>query len=823
LNKGRPGTVFLRLMSTAVINQAVLSAASLLVGLLLLRHTSDLHYGYYVLGTTALMLASGLQSSFIAAPMVNRLTHGDPQQRADLVGGLFREQRFFMRVCGAVIIGCAGELWLAGVLDRQSGPLAIATTLAAVAVLNREFFRAVLLAYRRPQDVLPADLGYVAALVATASLAIMTPLPGVAAILGLGLAAVLGGWLLQRKLNRLEPYNIHGSPGILRSFVPVGTWSMLGSGIHWAFNQGYTYLIAGTLGVPAVAAVSATRLLMMPVNLVSTGMGSVMMPLAARWLHDRGPASVMRRLTAITLGLATLALVYFGVMWVLRDFIFGTLLHKHFADRDHLLKLWVGVFLLILCRDQMIWLLAVRERFRDLAVLTAFSAALALVASYFAMLRMGVSGALVGIMAGEILQVAGILVLSFREARTVRARTAGSQATLPAPPEPAVAHARPEAPGGGVAGVAGSSAALARTGGRLSLRPAASFAWRQLGRVVGSRGATLAAVAQRSWDVAPGNMLTTLPALYLPGQLARVTGSVYGYHWSDDAKPEPLEYQMAGGIERWQAPTRAFVLKDAWLVDGAVHKDGASHRVLPRSALLPLARVEHEVERAAVYATYDGSLFFGLWLQDDCALYPQAIRDGVPLTIAQLPYSHMGAYEQRLGMQPVRAAAAFLREAVVYDDRLQNEDKRRRCEGLRRTLLSGLDARAHPGVYIVRGSSGKARRLVNEAELAEHLRTKRGFRVAHVTDDVDTILKACAGARVLAGVEGSHLAHGFMVLEQGAGVLVIQPPDRFSAVLKRTADRDRQRYGFVVALPEGDGFRVDIGEFERTLDLFPQD
>jgi len=460
----------------------------------------------------------------------------------------------------------------------------------------------------------------------------------------------------------------------------------------------------------------------------------------------------------------------------------------------------------------LIWLLAVRERFRDLAVLTAFSAVLALTASYFAMLRMGVSGALVGIMAGEILQVAGIIVLSLREARTASRKPA---AALPVP-APA-----PQAPTDGTNHTTGPAIVPPRAAARLSFAPAARFAWRQLARAAGSRGPSLDAVAERSWEVAPGNRLVTLPALYLPGQLGRVTGSVYGYHWSDDSKPESIEHQMAGGVERWQAPTRAWLLKDAWLVDGAIHKGGASHRILPRTSLLPLARVEQEIERAAVYATYDGSLFFGLWLQDDCALYPQACIDGVPLTIAQMPYSHMVAYEQRLGMQPVRAASAFLRGAVVYDDRLQNEDKRRRCEQLRRKLLSALDARAHPGVYIVRGSSGKSRRLVNEAELAEHLRTKRGFRIVAVTDDAATILQACAGARVLAGVEGSHLAHGFTVLEQGAGVLVVQPPDRFSPVLKRAADRDRQRYGFVVALPDGDGFRVDIGEFERTLDLFP--
>ncbi len=415
--ESRPRAFFIRLMGTAVFNQALLSAASLGVGLLLLRHTTDLQYGYYVLGTTAVMLMTGLQVAFMVPPMVNRLTHADAPGRAGIVGGLLRGQRKLLRAGLAAAIGVAALLWAVGVLDHNSGPLVIATALASVSVLNREFFRAVLLAYRRPQDVLRADIGYVAALVALAALSLATPKPGVAAMLGLALAASVGGWLLRVRLERHEPFDPHGGRGILREVAPVGLWSTLGSAIHWLFNQGYSYVIAGTLGVPAVAAVSATRLMMMPVNLVSTGMGSVMMPLAARWLHDRGAASVLRRLAAITLGLACGAVLYFGVMWLLRDWIFVRLLHKQFPERDHLLLLWMGVFLLVLCRDQLLWLLAVRERFRALAGLTAASAALALAVSYLAMVRIGVAGALVGIMAGEVLQVGGILMLSFREVR----------------------------------------------------------------------------------------------------------------------------------------------------------------------------------------------------------------------------------------------------------------------------------------------------------------------------------------------------------------------------------------------------------------------
>ncbi|WP_277397064.1 hypothetical protein [Pseudomonas frederiksbergensis] len=39
-------------------------------------------------------------------------------------------------------------------------------------------------------------------------------------------------------------------------------------------------------------------------------------------------------------------------------------------------------------------------------------------------------------------------------------------------------------------------------------------------------------------------------------------------------------------------------------------------------------------------------------------------------------------------------------------------------------------------------------------------------------------------------------------------------------LVKYLTDRDQQNFGFVVGTPEGDGFKIDIEEVERTLDLF---
>jgi hypothetical protein len=51
-------------------------------------------------------------------------------------------------------------------------------------------------------------------------------------------------------------------------------------------------------------------------------------------------------------------------------------------------------------------------------------------------------------------------------------------------------------------------------------------------------------------------MSISLSAYCLPNQLERVTDTAYSYYWADGGDREDLRRQMAGGIERFQAPTR---------------------------------------------------------------------------------------------------------------------------------------------------------------------------------------------------------------------------------------------------------------------------
>lgn len=332
----------------------------------------------------------------------------------------------------------------------------------------------------------------------------------------------------------------------------------------------------------------------------------------------------------------------------------------------------------------------------------------------------------------------------------------------------------------------------------------------------------LKSLAVKSWDVAPGGTFHSPPAFFLPGQMERVTG------W-EAKRFYPFEHPartMEGLGDVVQGPTRGCLLKDVWLIDGALYKDNATLWLSHKPSTFPRIVVEHEIERGAVYCTQNGNSWFGTWLMEDCPTYALARDEGVPVTTApsaRFPiFTQAPAYEDWFGMQPARLHTAFFRELVLFDDQSNNQSRHQRYRAMGEKLLSHVSHEAHPGVFILRGGDGDLRLLRNELEVAEHLRKTRGFRVLNpLKSDVPTIVAACAGARTVIGVEGSQLVHGVNVLQQGGSLLTLQPPNRFVSYYKYLTDRDQQNFGFVVGTPEGDGFKIDIQEVERTLDLFP--
>lgn len=406
-----------RIFGGAVISQALLSIINLLTGLILIRRAPQAQYGYYVLIVAAAPLLVQLQNSLIAPLLTSRVTIAGDEERRNYVGGLLREQRQLLAIVAAasLVVWCLA--WLGGALRPETAAIIFAGVIAAVASLFRDFIRMVLVAYRRPYDVLRADVVFATLFVGGVWLSTLTSTPAALSALTMAGAAVVGGLLLSRALWRHDPWNTHGSPGAFAKSMLLGTWSATGAVIHWLFSQGYTYIVAARLDVSAVAAIAATRLLLSPLGVFSLGISTVMFATSTLWLKHHGSRGLLRRLLVFTLGMSCVSIAYVAVMWSMRDWIFLHILKRDYPQRDLLLGMWSLVFFCTVIRDQVIFLLIAKGHFKRLAGLTFFCAVLGLSVTFVAIRRFGAAGGLLGLLVGEIAHVVGVMVLTVRDMR----------------------------------------------------------------------------------------------------------------------------------------------------------------------------------------------------------------------------------------------------------------------------------------------------------------------------------------------------------------------------------------------------------------------
>jgi hypothetical protein len=342
----------------------------------------------------------------------------------------------------------------------------------------------------------------------------------------------------------------------------------------------------------------------------------------------------------------------------------------------------------------------------------------------------------------------------------------------------------------------------------MAFRPALQI----LGRLVGTRPAELESVAVETWEVAPGERREVPAATMLPGMIDRIQGTEFG-------TPEAVRRDLLGWFETDEPPTRGYRFRDVDLIDGVLYAAGAQMHLRARGQRMPLYRVPEVIGFATLYESWVGNRWFGNWLTDDCLAYPLTAPHGHPVTTRPAD-GHVPDYEALLGMTPMRIGDARFDELVLFNDHANNADRRARAWAMRERLIAGRPVVEHPGVFLVRGASGDRRLLVNEMAIAERLERERGFRVLEPsTADVDTIVENCAGARVIAGIEGSQMSHGQIVQPPGSTFLALFPPDRVVSVMKMPSDRQGQ--GFAVVIGEGAAgdFRVSADEVLATLDL----
>lgn len=336
-------------------------------------------------------------------------------------------------------------------------------------------------------------------------------------------------------------------------------------------------------------------------------------------------------------------------------------------------------------------------------------------------------------------------------------------------------------------------------------------------RLLAGRSVDLGRIAVATWTIAPSETTVIDPAIHTDDQPSRIQALS---PWRTDEAERTL---IAGGTVH-HAPSRAFLLRNVTLAGSHLYCGPAKHRCGPRDE--DWFRRSPWVRRSSAHlvGTFASTGYFANFVLDELTLDLAVPGEAVRVSAVPNRFEHAQGYRQLLGIpRPDALPMARFDELTCYQDFAQHSHKAARYRELRSRLRARTtSARPATGIFLDRGDSGELRRIANRDQVLECF-ARAGFRILRPTEmSTEAIVSAMLDAPIVAGVEGSHLAHGIYTIADGGTFLVLQPPDRFAMTYKEFTDCMAMQFAFVVGEPAPDGFRIPPQDISTVLDLIGQ-
>lgn len=210
---------------------------------------------------------------------------------------------------------------------------------------------------------------------------------------------------------------------VFRRLWPLARWSVVGASAAWFQGQAYVYITFGLLGPAAVGVVSAGRLLVAPLGLLSQSAGNVCRPTFGRMLAEGRSKEAARLFNRISLLLCAAALAYgAGLLALTRSGMVP--LPSDYAEATRCSVLWVLILCVQIVRGNGSSLLQASLAFKPLAFIGLGAAGIAILLTYVGTLAFGPAGALGALLLSEIFLAVAIFARGGAEMRRASAVSA---------------------------------------------------------------------------------------------------------------------------------------------------------------------------------------------------------------------------------------------------------------------------------------------------------------------------------------------------------------------------------------------------------------
>jgi O-antigen/teichoic acid export membrane protein len=311
-----------------LLDQAVISAANLVVLVILARSLAPHDFGAFTLVFGAMLIANYAQTAFVTQPHnVIGVALSARKYRA------YTRSAFLMQLSfsSALAVGVAGAALLAHAVSSDYAGLLLAAAAALPPWQLQEFIRRVLYTEAWQKLAFANDVlayGGLAAGVAALALADVQSAPAALAVLAISSAVAAAVGLAQIRSSLREA---RASANVVLENVHFGKWLAASFAAQWTVTQAYLYIAAVLLGVAVTGALKAVQLVLSPLHVLFFSL-STMLPIhLARTLghHDSTPPSAFDRELRLVFRLSfPVVVAYCAFVALLADeiltFVYGT-------------------------------------------------------------------------------------------------------------------------------------------------------------------------------------------------------------------------------------------------------------------------------------------------------------------------------------------------------------------------------------------------------------------------------------------------------------------------------------------------------------------
>lgn len=381
----------------ASIDQAILSGLNFFISILLIKTVPKVEYGYYSIALPISLFIVSVQNAIVNAPFTVLLVTKKDDKKKRYVASLGLGQ--FLLIIPAVCMGLLACTFLQhfGFNSTQTAIVA-AVSLAAIGLLSREFMRTYFFAAEKPLQVLKLDVFYVIFFFAAIMLIYFLnkiSVPWIFLLIG------FSGLLVSLHFSRYSnwKYQKQDVKESYRENWQYGKWSLLGVLVTHIQSYSYLYLLGLFLGSVAVADVSASRLLLMPLILAQAGWGKIIIPYGSQ-LREKRQNMLFFKLQF----LASIMFVVITISYITVLMFFSVKIKNFFSEKyanvfDYII-LWGIIFILNFIFLNASYSLQVLKKFDIITKANFITMLITLTCAYYLIKHDGITGGLIALIIG---------------------------------------------------------------------------------------------------------------------------------------------------------------------------------------------------------------------------------------------------------------------------------------------------------------------------------------------------------------------------------------------------------------------------------------